>query len=744
MNVKADRYRLRRLIEIRSLLSFIFLFSSGLFSQQSFLDLEKKLPTVSGKEKVTLLNQLADPTNKKALLKTTAYAEEALRLARKIGYPYGEAVALRNMGFNYIRKNELAKAEPNFGKALEIFLQLKDSFQLCETYNQLGLLNWKKDKFIRSYQYYKTSLKIAKNKQFQQQEAQALNYIGLIYWKWGEFPSALEYFMQALAIKKSLHDDFETGVTLNNISNIYNEMNKPDDAIYYANECLKFADSFPNKYIYGRVLNNLGVSYFKKHDFEKAIFYQNKSLKVKIENNDLLGQAFSLSDLGEIYFEKKENRKALNYYQQAYTIWKNLNDVYGLSKTALNIGKVYAAIGKYANAESHFYQSLEEAKNSQNKQNIAQAYLALSALYESNEDFQKALEAHKLYSSVSDSNLNISTSEVVAELRAIKKIDEKEKEVDLLIKEKKIQALEIEKQTAWNRAFLIIVIAILSVLSVIIFRFIKIRKLKILLEEKNYALSQKSKELQEANATKDKFFSIIAHDLKSPFTGLLGYSQILTEEYDSLDRDEKLKTIGYLKNLIERVYSLIENLLDWARIQTGRIEISPEIISLRKEVQEILYLLNANVEIKKLSLSNEIADTILVNADKNSFKSIIQNLVSNAIKFTNTSGAITISAKEKDDFIEIVVSDNGVGIAPDILQKIFILETRHTTKGTASETGTGLGLLLCKELAELNGGSIAIESNIDLGTSICITLPKANNDLGTIQAKLIESENNFS
>lgn len=703
--------------------------SSSSFSQPSFDSLQKKLVSVSGKEKIDLLNELADATNRISVIKSSNYAEEALQLSRKIHYPYGEAVAKRNIGFNLYRKNELDKVEPLYRNALDIFLQLKDSFQICETYNHIGLLNWKRERYIPAYQNYKASLKIAKANKFKRQEAQVLNYIGLIYWKWGEFSSALDYFTQALGKKEALHDDFETCITLNNISNIYNELNRPDEAIVYASRGLLLADKFANKYVLGRAYNNLGVSYFKKGNYDKAIEYQNLSLKIKSESNDLSGQAFSLSDLGEVYLSKRNTKKASEYFLKALKLWQNLDDSYGISKTTLNLGKLSLEEDSLDKAESYFTLSLNEAIAHNNKKNVAAAYFALSDLYETKDDCKKALEFHKLYSVYSDSMLNSLTSDKIAELRVFNEIDEKEKEVELLTKEKKIQSLEIEKHKITNRIFIAVTVGGISILFFLFYRFVKIHKLKMLLEEKNQAILQKSKELEEANATKDKFFSIIAHDLKSPFTGLLGYSELLSNEYDLMDRDERLKTVGYLKTLIGRVYTLIENLLDWSRIQTDRIELAPEAIDLIIEIPEILTLLKANAEKKQIAISLSITTPLLVYADKYSFRSIMQNLISNAVKFTNPNGEIEISAKEKDEDLEIYIIDNGIGIKPDLLEKIFKIETRHTTRGTAEEAGTGIGLLLCKELAEKNNGSITIESEVDVGTTICVTLPKVKENL---------------
>lgn len=707
----------------------LLLYSTPLFSQLPIDSLALKLKNLSGVEKVNLLNQLASATNRKSILPSNTYAEQAFQIAKEINYRYGEALALRNLGFGHYRKNELGKAEPQFKKALEIFLQLKDSFQLCEIYNQLGLLYWKRDQFIPAYQNFRISLKIAGAKYLKSQESQSLNYIGLIYWKWGEFSPALDYFFSALKIKESLTDDFETGITLNNIANIYNELNQPDEAILYANRCVELANNFPNKYVIGRALNNLGVSYFKENNYAKAIEYQKRSLAVKRESNDLTGQAFSLSDLGEVFFVMKETKKASEYFQQALSIWQKLNDSYGITKTTLNLGKAYAAQGLLTKAESFYNLSLEESKRTHNKKNIADSYLALASLFETRNNYREALALHKLYSTYSDSVLNTTMSNKIAELRVFSEIDEKEKEVELLTKEKKIQSLEIEKQVTTNKIFLIVVIAGFLFLLLLVFRFFKIRRLQVLLEEKNQAISEKSDELEIANSAKDKFFSIIAHDLKSPFTGLIGYSEILSEEFDSMEHDEKIRTIGFLKTLIERVYTLIENLLDWSRIQTNRIELFPTNIDLSSEISGILTLLKANSEKKKITIINQIINPVFVFVDNYSFRSIIQNLVSNAVKFTNPKGAIIISAEEKSDFVEIRIKDNGIGIGHEFLQKIFKIETRHSTTGTANESGTGLGLLLCKELVEKNGGNISVESTVGIGTTIHLTLPLGKENL---------------
>jgi signal transduction histidine kinase/ligand-binding sensor domain-containing protein len=231
-------------------------------------------------------------------------------------------------------------------------------------------------------------------------------------------------------------------------------------------------------------------------------------------------------------------------------------------------------------------------------------------------------------------------------------------------------------------------------------------------------------ELRLLNVKKDKFFSIIAHDLKSPFHGILGYAELLAEDYNNLSEEERITFINDIHNISKSTFRFLENLLEWSRIQTGRIEFEPQNINLNEEIFEVFNILFAFAIQKGISLVNNIDQEISVYADKNQLSLILRNLISNAIKFSNDTGQVIINAAYCDSHVEISVSDNGVGITPENLKKLFRIDTQYTSKGTKNEEGTGLGLLLCKEMIEINKGSIRAESEPGIGTKFIFTLPK--------------------
>ena len=251
-----------------------------------------------------------------------------------------------------------------------------------------------------------------------------------------------------------------------------------------------------------------------------------------------------------------------------------------------------------------------------------------------------------------------------------------------------------------------------------------------LLEEQSAELVVLSNQLElseqiqkELNAEKDKFFSIIAHDLKSPFAGIMGYSTLLLDDFDLLSKEEMREFITSLDKLSKNTFKLIENLLEWARLQTGKMKYNPIKIQLYESVLYATSLVSANAEKKSIKIKNEINEDPVVKADERMLNSILQNLLSNAIKFTPRGGTITISSAAVNIFHEITISDTGVGMSPEVLERIFRIDTNYTTLGTEQEKGTGLGVILCKEMIERQGGALKVESELGVGTKFKFILP---------------------
>ncbi len=246
------------------------------------------------------------------------------------------------------------------------------------------------------------------------------------------------------------------------------------------------------------------------------------------------------------------------------------------------------------------------------------------------------------------------------------------------------------------------------------------------LVEKLETLNQ---ELKNSNASKDKFFSIIAHDLRSPFSSLLSFSEFLYQDIEELSKEEIKSFAENINEAAKTVFSLLENLLQWSRIQIGTISFNPKHFTIYNTASKVVNLLLHNAAIKNIEITNKINNTHTVYADEDMIFSVLQNLLSNAIKFTHENGRIIFNSEEKGSVIEISISDTGIGMEENDIEKLFRIDIPFTKAGTQNEKGSGLGLILCKEMIEKNGGKIWVKSELNKGTTFTFTLPKNKTDL---------------
>jgi signal transduction histidine kinase len=284
-------------------------------------------------------------------------------------------------------------------------------------------------------------------------------------------------------------------------------------------------------------------------------------------------------------------------------------------------------------------------------------------------------------------------------------------------------------QTWWFR-----IISFLTLTSLLVlFFFYRVsalnkqkRILEIMVAERTTQLQNANAELKELNATKDKFVSIIAHDILNPFNSILGFSELLITNFNYWDDDKKLKTVQVIFGSSRRLFDLLENLLAWSRSERGLLTIAPRKFELNEYVKNSISLFKFSASSKAIEIiENSFFEKIFVFSDPNIIHVIIRNLLSNAIKFTQTGGAVKIELKVVDNFAVVSVIDNGVGIPGENIDDLFKLNVPHTTMGTNEEKGTGLGLILVKDFVEKQGGELSIKSIVGEGSTFLFTIPLA-------------------
>lgn len=273
----------------------------------------------------------------------------------------------------------------------------------------------------------------------------------------------------------------------------------------------------------------------------------------------------------------------------------------------------------------------------------------------------------------------------------------------------------------------------IAMLKGLVLRLRDYNKLEAELTQKNIEIEHQKKELEKQrgelealNATKDKFFAIIAHDLKNPFSTVLGLSELLAREFETFDSKSLKDFITQIYKYSNNTFNLLENLLQWSMLQTDRIPLRPTVINLKHVIEENLELLTGNAKNKEIEMQIISSNACSAYIDANQITTVVRNLISNAIKFTPNNGKIIVRVDDDGEFWSVSISDNGIGIDKKDIKKLFLIDSNPTTIGTSQEKGTGLGLILCKEFVERNGGHIWVESTHGKGSTFSFTVPKTD------------------
>ncbi|MDD3051249.1 MAG: tetratricopeptide repeat-containing sensor histidine kinase [Candidatus Cloacimonetes bacterium] len=590
-------------------------------------------------------------------------------------------------------------------------------------------------------EFLEEALLIARENEQHTYEAILLNLKGTYFYFNNDLDKALNSHTAALKISEEYSVSEEKGRALNFIGIIYSRLGNLENAFDFLKKAEKIFRETDNLKRLSQTLNSLAGLYFKKEDYQNALEYCEKNLEIGKETNDENETIATYNNMGMIYNYMGDYDSALKYHEMSLDLKKKKGNITGLIISHINIGSLYSKKNDFQKSIEYLSIAEEMSADTNNKElisninkGLAEIYFKMGEAEDSNlsaEYFRKALSYYFKYDSLRDSLFTEDKNRKIAELETQYEYLKKEKEIEELKNENTLKDLEMIKNRNYLnlvRMFVIIFLASVTVVFVILYQKARFsRELKVKNDELqtiNKRLRESEKNLQEINASKDIFFSIIAHDLKNPFTAMLGLTELLRLRMNSFDKKDLLESITVIHESALNLYKLLENLLQWARTQTGKIDFFLKEFSIRDSIINNLTLLRDVAKAKDITMDISVESDFLITADINMFNAIIRNLVSNAIKFTANGGNILIAASDKDDYFEIVVKDNGIGMNEENLNKLFKVGQHFSTKGTANEIGTGLGLILCKEFIKKHNGDISVKSKIGEGAAFTITLPK--------------------
>ncbi len=460
-----------------------------------------------------------------------------------------------------------------------------------------------------------------------------------------------------------------------------------------------------------RSLYNLSTCFFALHHLDSARHFALLSLNENVNNP--IRQLLSKRILGDICLDEGNYTEALKYFEDCLAIATSQHNNPLKSSSRYRIGKAYLKLNNPDKALLYLNQNIQLAKVNKEESRLRSTYQVLSQAYASKGDFVKAYEYQSLFYQLNDSVTDQRAVQQILMLQAKHDSDLKNTKIELLTKDSLLKESEIR-----NQRLLIYfgfgTLVILSSLLLIILR--GFRKSK----SAHNLINRQANDLMKLNATKDKIFSIIGHDLRSPLAGLSGLMNLISQ--NALTQQEFLEVSKPLKSNLEYVHSDLDNLLQWANNQIKGIKPFFTNTLLHSVVIEKINLLGEVAKAKGISVEYQVPETIQVFTDLNHLGLIVRNLLSNAIKFSNPGGIVKIAAIQDHEIVRLTVSDTGVGMSAQEVEKLFKIDSHFTKPGTQKEKGFGLGLMLVKEFVEINNGMISVTSQPGQGSSFTVSL----------------------
>lgn len=673
--------------------------------------------------------------------------------------------------------------------SLDLAQVLKSKVFTLRSYRKIAQAYKKMSDFKASITYNKLALDIVKEDGDEKKIAQYLEYLSTDQRALGQYPAALENAKRALAVQRKYENNYRISNLLLNISIIYLKISSHDQSLSHALELLSMHEGTGDLNRIASASNQIGLIYNRLKRYEDAGYYHQRILSLDENQVDARYRASAYRSLSNINFHTKEYETALEYAKKGISLSKEIKDLRGQAAANHTLAKIYHALGYNDKAASEYEQSLKisveigdrwsesrawiyagsvliekNASVAEEKINkglvLAQflmatslerdAYASLKIIEKNRLNFSKALEYSEKVESLSKEIDNKKINDRIAELKLIQKTEEKAQEIERLKQTMQIRDLELGKRTSEleilnnqntiaslklkEEKTKLVLFFTLSVIFALTLAFVIMRNRYLgesqkILNDRNIEIEKKNAGLAELNLAKDRFFSIISHDLRTPISSIIALADMVSENYESFTAKEVKQYVLNIQSASDRTYSLLENLLSWAVLQLRNADPLHKLNNAREVCDTVIANLSQSAASKNITIQCSISHSETFFADKNMISTIFRNLIGNAIKFTPHGGQISIYSRKElgkngEEHISIHVKDTGIGINQAEITDLFSLERLTSHKGTDGETGTGFGLALCKDLAEKNSGTLSVETQMDKGSDFYFTVPR--------------------
>jgi signal transduction histidine kinase len=577
-----------------------------------------------------------------------------------------------------------------------------------------------------------SALALSKKQNYEPGQALAHKTIGVYYWIKGSYHRANESYYKSLKIYEKLDDKNGIVRVTNNIALIYLAQDNFPKAEELFKKAIEMARNDSNYFMLARAELNLALTYTFMKKYKKAKKWMFEALASFTQFESQTGIADAHVYLGKVYLELDQYDSCKYHLNISLKKYDSLENYRGQVMALLYMSQCYDKLNEPRKAIEYARKTYDLATKNEYRYDVYESSDILAKNYERLGDFRKAYRYAIIMKENADSLRNEDHAKKITRLEMEYNFEKKLTEIE---HEQNKQKLITEAQI--DRQQLLIVLISIILLMVIVVAYLMYRNskrktlLNNMLQERNIEISTQKEELLSLNkqkteliATKDKFFSIIAHDLKNPLGAFRDVMNYMISQGNELPEEERHEFMEIMKNSADNLFELLNNLLTWARSQQGHVSYEPTEIDLSLLVDNNLSLLNANAAKKEITLLSEVKENTFLTVDPNMITTVLRNLISNAIKFTPKGGEIKIACDNNPDEVVVHIIDTGIGMDEEIANNLFDLDKSISYRGTENESGTGLGLIICREFVERHNGTIAVKSKKEEGSDFYFTLPK--------------------
>lgn len=615
-------------------------------------------------------------------------------------------------GFISAQDDLLEGVKPSSLEALAKVLERPDDSVKVVT---LKLLCWENrnsdpDKAI---EYGQMAVSLAKSLNLKMELSDSYNRLGIAYRNKGRYAQALECYFNGLEISRTHGFDKHLAFQYNNLADLYNRLGLYGRAIEFGKRAMEYAQKVNDDYTLAYIYNIMGTIYKNKNELDSALncFTHSLELRQKIGYNQ--GIATSHLNIGSIELLRAQYSKSLQSIQTAIDLYSPKNDLQGIAIAYYYKGQLYNKLGNFNNAIYCFDESLKYNESFKNLTVSRDCYNGLAYAYAQKKLFDKA---YYFSSKATEINDSISLSQYVERLTQLTEALKYEETLNLQKEREKALAERLDFQRNIIKLYIAIIILLALIVGLVIYFYIK--------RAKDIRLLQAQRdEINMLNSTKDRFFSILAHDLKNQLTSIVTIAQMVKDKSLAIGDDGLIELSRRLYALGFATNDLLENVLSWIKSQGKQVIARKSNIDLKEFIDRVILTQKPAAEIKSVAINNRVEPGISIHTDADMLSTVVRNLISNAIKFSNSGGRVDVFAFPKGNHVEISITDYGVGMPRETTDRLFNTLESLTQPGTMNEQGSGLGLIICNQLVTDLGGQIKVSSEPQRGSTFTVSLP---------------------